>query len=89
MSGLGPVAFGVASAKRTTHLWIRWAEAAIDSERLSIAAKNRRTPAELHPYLGAEFTQGTVAVCAAVFSMTALTRERPSQQSQPDGFSAT
>jgi hypothetical protein len=58
---------------RMTHLWIRWAEVAVDSEGLSLAAKSRRTPDEWHPHLGAEFSHGMVSVCAAVFAMEALT----------------
>ena len=61
------------SGTRMTHLWIRWAEIAIDNEQLSVAAKNKRTADNLHPHLGTEFNHGTVAVCAAVFSMEALT----------------
>src|ERR1019366_308505 len=60
------------SGERTTHLWVRCANAAIDSKRLSVAAKEQRTPEQWHPYLGAEFTHGMVAVCAAVSSVTTL-----------------
>jgi hypothetical protein len=56
------------------HLWIRWAEIAVDTEQLSLVAKSARTPTNLVPHLGTEVAQGMVSVCASVFALEAMTR---------------
>lgn len=66
-------ATATATVTRMTHLWIRWAEVAVDSERLSLTAKRQREPQNPPVALGSEFSHGMVAVCASMFAMDAIT----------------
>jgi hypothetical protein len=61
----------------TAHMWITWAELAIEHEREAKAA--RQAMLELHakggnfaPEMGRETAEGLLAVCSAAFAMDAL-----------------